>query len=106
MDKPVLESLQIEYSLKLIDHHTKKATAALHFHILNKLWHNWETISLLQMFLSTFFPLYEILFIFFFPSGGFIHLTENFRWDLLVALQIKESKRPQEKVKIKLWAGI
>lgn len=57
------------------------------------------------MFLSTFFPLYKIVF-FFFPSGGFNHLTENIKWDLLTAPQIKESKRPQESIKIKLWVGI
>lgn len=49
-----------------------------------------------------FFKKFLIIFFLFSSSGGFIHLTESFRWDLLVALQVKESKRPQEKVKIKL----
>jgi len=63
-------------------------------------------ISLLQMFLSTFFPLYKNPFFFFPTSGGFNHLMENVRWDLLIAPQTKESKRPQERVKTQVWVGL
>lgn len=49
------------------------------------------------MFLSTLFPLYKIFSLFIFSSsGGFIYLTENFRWDLLFALQIRVQKTSRE----------